>query len=116
MYVKRTYTNKWRMGFWFCVGCGMYNIYDPVFGRYVEEQFWDMSWKWWRQKANERKVQATNIWKKRVIFCSFLFLVTSGFLLLTDIWYAQILGLASCFIGLYGAFREQNEFIFVVKY
>jgi len=64
MYVKRTYTNKWRMGFWFCVGCGMYNIYDPLFGRYVEAQFWDMSFKWWRPEYDDWKRRERYRWTR----------------------------------------------------
>lgn len=66
-----------------------------------------------RQQVQQRQKIAVNIWRKKVIFSACLLIVTSGFLLFSEIWYANVVGIAGAFLGIYGAFKKNTEFVFV---
>eukprot|EP01083_Nonionella_stella_P043655 117793_1 len=66
-----------------------------------------------RRQATERQHIAINIWRKKVIFGAFLLIVTSGFLVFSQIWYANVVGIAGAFLGIYGAIKKNTEFVFV---
>ena len=51
--------------------------------------------------------------RKKSIFSAFLLIVTSGFLLFSEIWYANVVGIAGAFLGIYGAFKKNTKFVFV---
>ena len=66
-----------------------------------------------RQAVQERQIVAINIWRKKAIFSACLLIVTSGFLLFSEIWYANVVGIAGSFLGIYGAIKKNTEFVFV---
>ena len=66
-----------------------------------------------RQNVQERQFIAVNVWRKKVIFSAILLIVSSGFLLFSEIWYANVVGIAGAFMGIYGAFQRNTEFVFV---
>ena len=66
-----------------------------------------------RQQVQQRQAVAINIWRKKVIFSACLLIITSGFLLFSEIWYANVVGIAGAILGIYGAFKKNTEFVFV---
>ncbi len=48
-----------------------------------------------------------------MLFCSYLLLIASGVLVYSSIWYANVIGIAAAFLGMYGATKENSEFLFV---
>ena len=66
-----------------------------------------------RREVEERQLVAVNIWRKKVMFSACLLIVTSGFLLFSEIWYANVVGIAGAFLGIYGALKKNSEFTFV---
>ena len=66
-----------------------------------------------RRQVQQRQVVAVNVWRKKVIFSACLLIITSGFLLFSEIWYANVVGIAGAILGIYGAFKKNTEFVFV---
>ena len=66
-----------------------------------------------RQQVQERQEVAINLWRKKVIFTACLLIITSGFLLASQIWYANVVGIAGAILGIYGASKKNTEFVFV---
>jgi len=66
-----------------------------------------------KEDAKRRKSEAVSVWVRRVMYCSICLIITSGFILVSQLWYANILGVAAAILGIYGAYKRQSEFIFV---
>ena len=66
-----------------------------------------------RQNVQERQYIAVSVWRKKTIFSAVLLIVTSFFLVYSEIWYANVVGIAGAFMGIYGAFQKNTEFVFV---
>lgn len=66
-----------------------------------------------RKKVGSKKVDAIKKWKKKVMIWSCFLILTGGILIYSDIWYANVIGLAAGCLGIYGAIKENSEFLFV---
>ena len=66
-----------------------------------------------RQNVGDKKVDALKKWKKKVKIWAALLLLCSGVLMYSDIWYANVIGFAAGGIAIYGAHKENAEFLFV---
>eukprot|EP01083_Nonionella_stella_P242785 846605_1 len=60
-----------------------------------------------RDKVGTKKLDAIKKWKKKVIICSVSLMITSGILIYSNIWYANVIGVAAAFLGIYGAIKEK---------
>ena len=66
-----------------------------------------------RANVGDKKVDALKKWKKRVKIWAILLILSSGVLMYSDIWYANVIGFAAGGIALYGVIKENPEFLFV---
>ena len=66
-----------------------------------------------RDDRGNKRVQAHKKWKKRVMIWSILLIICSGVLVWSNIWYANVIGIAAGGIALYGVWKENSEFLFV---
>lgn len=66
-----------------------------------------------KAKVNKKQIDALKKWKRKVKLWSAVLILTSGFMIYSNIWYANVIGLAAGGIGIYGAAKEHSEFLFV---
>jgi hypothetical protein len=66
-----------------------------------------------RQQANQRRNEAEKLWIRRVLIWCCLLLITSTILLISPVWYINILGITAASTGIHGARKKKSEFVFV---
>merc|ERR1719491_2125752 len=76
------------------------------------ENPYDKHWKD-RDKVKHKSRDALRKWKRKVKVWSILLLLTSAGLMYSNIWYANVIGVAAASLGLYGAVKQNSEFLFV---